>query len=68
MPNIFQEEVQTPLDEVLTTLLKHTPNATLWTMCNTSFGFQTIHTKLSICVYNHICNNMASANKVNFQK
>ena len=49
-------------------ILKQTHNATLWTMCNISFVFQTISTKLGICVYNYICNKMASANKVNFQK
>jgi len=32
-------------------------------MSNISFIFQTIHSKLGICVYNHICNKMASANK-----
>ena len=31
-------------------------------MCNISFVVQTIPTKLGICVYNHICNKMASAN------
>ena len=50
------------------TVLKQTPNATLWTMRNISFGFLTIATKLGICVYNHICNNMVPANKDNFQK
>jgi len=49
--------------DVFVNLVKQTPNAILWTMCNISFVFQTIHTKLGICVYNHICNKMASANK-----
>ena len=49
-------------------ILQQTPNTALWTMCNISFVFQTIHTKLGICVYNHICNKMASVNKLNFQK
>jgi len=52
----------------ISTHLYWTPNATLWTICNISFVVQTIPTKLGICVYNHICNKMASANKVNFQK
>jgi len=29
---------------------------------------EAIATKLGICVYNHICNNMVPANKDNFQK
>jgi len=32
------------------------------------YFFQSVHTKLGICVNNHICNKMTSTNKVNFQK
>ena len=52
------------LGVLLISILKQTPNATLSTMCNISFVFQTIPTKLGIYVYNYICNKMASANKV----